>query len=109
MTPEEQNQQIKDVVQDWLDKQGHERCWYYPDLFKKIVDIMEIKISEPQLPPRQEFEEGCKRFQNQEYGKTNSVWKEGIILEIKLTKVDAVMGLVILVQALILGYIIFFM
>lgn len=99
MTAEEQNQQIKDVVQDWLDKQGHERCWYYPDLFKKIMDILEIKVPEPQLPPRQEFEEGCRRFQNQEYGTRKD----------KITKTDVILGLVILAQALFLGYIVFFM
>ncbi|NCO11070.1 hypothetical protein CO038_02765 [Candidatus Pacearchaeota archaeon CG_4_9_14_0_2_um_filter_39_13] len=56
------------VVQEWTDKQGHERCWYYPELFKRLAGIFEITPTlDPSLPPRQEFEEGCRRYQDEEY------------------------------------------
>lgn len=29
----------KKIIQEWLDKQGHDRCWYYPDLFMKLAVI----------------------------------------------------------------------
>lgn len=31
--------EVKTVVQEWLNKQGHDRCWYYPELFFQLADI----------------------------------------------------------------------
>jgi len=59
----------KSVIQEWTDKQGHDRCWYYPELFRKLVDIFEIRQSKKSaLPPLEEFERGCERYQREEYG-----------------------------------------
>lgn len=56
------------TIQEWADLQGHDRCWYYPDLFQKLVKAFGVTASKsPQLPPRKEFEEGCKRYQEEEY------------------------------------------
>lgn len=56
------------ILQKWLDKQGHNRCWYYPDLFHKLADLLEVKASvEPKLPTRHEFEIGCKRYQEEQF------------------------------------------
>lgn len=64
-------EEAKQIIQEWVDKQGHDRCWYYPELFLKLADIFDVKMGvEPKLPPRTEFEEGCKRYQNDEYGTT---------------------------------------
>lgn len=58
----------KKIIQEWIDKQGHERCWYYPDLFRKLAEIFEITPSiEPHLPPLEEFREGCKKYQTEEF------------------------------------------
>lgn len=60
---------VKVVIQEWVDKQGHDRCWYYPELFRRLATILDIKMTvEPKLPPRQEFELGCKKYQDEEYG-----------------------------------------
>jgi hypothetical protein len=60
---------VKTLIQTWLDKQGHERCWYYPDLFLKLAAILDLKPKyPPTLPSRDEFEKGCKRYQDQEFG-----------------------------------------
>jgi hypothetical protein len=60
--------QIRAAVQRWLDKQGHERCWYYPEIFQEIVDILGIKPTvQPNLPPECEFKEGCERYRGEEY------------------------------------------
>ena len=70
----EKHDQAKSVVQEWIDKQGHERCWYYPELFQQLVDLFEITPSlDLALPPRCDFEEGCKRYQHEQYGKNNLV------------------------------------
>lgn len=69
-TPEQKLSRIEHLVQEWMDKQGHERCWYYPDLFRQIADVLEIEANiAPALPPREEFEHGCRRYQDEEYGK----------------------------------------
>ena len=70
MTPEEKLEQTKAIIQEWLDKQGHDRCWYYPDLFRKLADLFEIELSvDPSLPPLEEFKKGCARYQEEEYFK----------------------------------------
>ena len=70
VTDTEKLAQIERIVQEWTDQQGHDRCWYYPDLYRRIIDVLGI---EPKLalglPPRPEFERGCKRYQDEEYGK----------------------------------------
>lgn len=56
-------------MQAWTDKQNHERCWYYPDLFRQLVAVFGVKsVKAPQLPPRAEFEAGCRRYQDEEFG-----------------------------------------
>jgi len=61
--------EAKQIIQEWVDKQGHDRCWYYPDLFSRLVEIFEIKTTkDPSLPSLEEFIEGCRRYQNEEYG-----------------------------------------
>ena len=68
MTAENKLKQVKDIVQTWKDKQGHERCWYYPELFEKLAEVLDVKFTrDTKLPPQEEFEAGCKRFQNSEY------------------------------------------
>ncbi len=58
------------LLQEWTDKQGHERCHYYPEIFRKLCDVLEVEpILDPALPLRNEFEEGCRRYQNEEYSK----------------------------------------
>lgn len=60
----------KAIVQEWVDKQGHDRCWYYPELFRRLVDLFDITPSkDPALPPLEEFKKGCARYQEEEYKK----------------------------------------
>lgn len=60
--------EAREVLKEWLDKQGHERCWYYPDLFRRLVEIYEVEGSNnPDLPPLKEFKKGCERYQEEEY------------------------------------------
>ena len=62
--------QVISVLQEWIDKQSHDRCWYYPDLFNKLIEITGVSPKlKPNLPPRNEFELGCKKYQDQEYRK----------------------------------------
>jgi hypothetical protein len=59
----------KALLQQWVDKQGHDRCWYYPDIFTQLCTLLGVKpTTDPSLPPRAEFEKGCARYQSEEYG-----------------------------------------
>ena len=62
-------ERIKGIVQEWYDKQGHDQCHYYPELFRELAPIVEVKIIDPHLPPRAEFKRGCKMFQDEIYRK----------------------------------------
>ena len=69
MDNEAKIKQARIILQEWVDKQGHERCWYYPDLFKKLADVLEVKTTKaPSLPPIAEFKKGCEKYQEEEYG-----------------------------------------
>lgn len=60
--------EVKRITQEWLDKQGHDRCWYYPELFRKLAQVLELKLTvEAQLPPEEEFRMGCERYTQEEY------------------------------------------
>ena len=61
--------EARQVIQEWIDKQGHDKCWYYPDLFRRLIDVFEIKQTMEQLlPPREEFlNVGCKRYEKEIY------------------------------------------
>lgn len=62
--------ELKAIVEHWISQQGHDRCWYYPDLFRRIAQAVGISTSTlpDSLPPRCEFEAGCRRYQEEEYG-----------------------------------------
>lgn len=61
-------EEAKRIIQGWVDQQGHERCWYYPDLFNQLVKVFGIQpTKEPKLPPLEEFKEGCRKYQVEEY------------------------------------------
>ena len=58
----------QEIIQEWVDKQGQDRCWYYPDLFNRLVLVFNIKNSkDASLPLRKYFEEGCKKYQDEQY------------------------------------------
>jgi len=67
-------EEVRQITQEWMDQQGHNRCWYYPKLFAKLEKILGSHMTlKPVLPPRPEFEEECRKFQQQEYGVENAM------------------------------------
>ncbi|MEN9626022.1 MAG: hypothetical protein RL557_350 [archaeon] len=71
MNDSEKVQKAKHVIQEWIDKQGHERCWYYPDLYRQLAEIFQVtQTKTPALPPLEEFKKGCEKYQQEEYNKT---------------------------------------
>ncbi len=61
-------QLVRDLVQGYVNRQGHDRCWYLPELFDKLAKTLDIEPTvQPGLPSREEFEKGCRRYQNEQY------------------------------------------
>lgn len=61
--------ETKRILRLWAEKQGHDRCWYYPDLFRQLMELHGIELpADLGQPSLDEFQAGCKRFQTEEYG-----------------------------------------
>lgn len=63
MTPEEKCNKAVELLTDWESKQSHDACWYYPEVFNDLQKLFGITPSEKELPPKEEFERGCKAYQ----------------------------------------------
>ena len=51
---------------EWMDKKEEDSCWFYPEIFGKIAEVVEIeiKVSEPKMT-REQFEAGCDHYMNE--------------------------------------------
>jgi hypothetical protein len=60
----------RQTVINWYTKQGHERCHYYPELFRQLCIAFGITVHDDfkDLPSLEEFNFGCQRFQCELYG-----------------------------------------
>ncbi|MBI4174167.1 MAG: hypothetical protein HY517_00855 [Candidatus Aenigmarchaeota archaeon] len=71
MNPDEMERKFneaKKVVQEFADMQGHDRCWWHPDLLNRLAEIFEIKsLKDLELPPLEEFKRGCEQYQREQY------------------------------------------
>lgn len=64
----ERQEKVKETMQQWVDKQGHDRCWYYPELFQVLAREFGITPNRPpNLPSLEEFKIGCERYQAEEF------------------------------------------
>lgn len=59
----------KKIVEEWCNKQEHNRCWHYPELFNNLAEVFDVCNFNPKRVSREEFESGCDRFVEEEYGK----------------------------------------
>jgi len=67
--------QAKSLLNNWVNKQGHDRCWYYPEIFQKLCELFGVEMTvEPKLPPPEEFTKGCERYRNEEYAKDTELY-----------------------------------
>lgn len=54
---------------EWRSKQGPDKCWYCPEIFNSLCDVLGVDNDfDFDLNPRSEFEQGCKQYQDQLYG-----------------------------------------
>lgn len=60
--------QARALLRDWEAKQRHERCWYYPDIFRALQALFGLPPNtNPELPPRPEFDLNCNQYANEQY------------------------------------------
>lgn len=64
---EDKLSKIKILVQEWVDKQSHDKCWYYPDIFEAICKELDIEITNKNLPSAEEFKLGCEKYRTDIY------------------------------------------
>jgi hypothetical protein len=60
-------QRARSLIADWANRQGQGRCWYFPDIFNALAEALGVSVPQAQLPPREEFEAGCERYQYEQY------------------------------------------
>lgn len=64
----EQIELISQLIREWDEKQGHEACWYYPEIFTNIASILGIKLkNQHNLPSKEKFQNGCSQYQKEIY------------------------------------------
>jgi hypothetical protein len=69
LTPSTKDGLAKQMLQEWMNNQGHDRCWYYPEIFRRLCVLFDVKPEVyANLPSRSEFEQGCHRYQDEQYG-----------------------------------------
>lgn len=63
---------LKQAVQAWINKQGHNACWFYPEIFGYIAGTLGLSYPDMHMPSEQDFQDGCKRFTKQIYGTSSA-------------------------------------
>jgi hypothetical protein len=77
-------EQVKDLIEEWDGKQGHDKCHYYPEIFRAVAAAVGAKLRETHdLPPLQEFQVGCRQQQDELYGAaSDDTWLDHLIDDI---------------------------
>ncbi len=58
----------KKILQELANRQGHNKCWYNPEVIKELLELYEIKPTvSPNLPSPEEFAQGCFNYQKELY------------------------------------------
>jgi hypothetical protein len=54
---------IRSLVLEWANKQDHDACWFYPEIFREIAAELQLNVrSKPMTLSITVFEEGCKKY-----------------------------------------------
>lgn len=61
------------ILLRWARLQGHDKCWHHPEILTELCDLFDIDYEKhpPQLPPREEFRNGCIRYEGELYEPQN--------------------------------------
>ncbi len=53
---------VEMLLKGWIAKQGHAKCWYYPDIFRQLCQAIGLEAPETPAPPIGEFKIGCAQY-----------------------------------------------
>lgn len=68
MTGSDLEEMTRQFLLSIRDRRGHDRCWDLYDELRGLAKIYGIDLDEnPSLPPREEFEAGCRRYADEQY------------------------------------------
>lgn len=56
------------ILRAWVEHHRHDRCWYYPDIFRRLCRSLGVDAEPGERCSRDEFEAGCHRFTDEEFG-----------------------------------------
>jgi|SRR5690606_24869251 len=63
---------IKTLIQEWDNKRGHDKCWYYPEIFEDIAKVVNVPLINNQpCVPRTDFRNNCQIFEAGIYSKND--------------------------------------
>lgn len=65
--------QAEMLLKGWVEKQGHDQCWFYPEIFRQLCSTFGITAPDPGLPPRAEFRKGCLKYESEVYGRLTPI------------------------------------
>jgi UDP-glucose 6-dehydrogenase len=57
----------RSLLLELANRQGHDRCWWNPEILQQLFAIHEIVVPSPILPTESEFREGCNTFTEELY------------------------------------------
>ena len=68
MTDAEILAKARQILQEWTDRQSHDKCWFAPEVLDKLVKCLGVEATVPaNLPPLEEFRDGCWKYQDMLY------------------------------------------
>lgn len=61
-------ERTEELLKSWVDKQSHNKCWFYPEIFRELCSLHRVYPSLPDLlPSQEEFKEGCDKYRRELY------------------------------------------
>lgn len=69
----EEHRSVHSELVAWAALSGHDRCWHHPEILERLCAIMDVAVEPTPLPPRCEFEDGCRKYADELYGKSEQL------------------------------------
>ena len=68
-----QRDDVRSELIVWAALSGQDRCWHHPEILERLCAIMGIAVEPTRLPPRCEFEAGCRKYTSELYGNSEEL------------------------------------
>ncbi len=58
---------VREILNDWQTKAGHDACWFYPEVFRELCNVVGLEYIEPSKVDRSDFRAHCQKFEEHLY------------------------------------------